>query len=105
MVTKDGVAEVSWHIESVANRSHDRVALHREGDNNPLVRRAKELLLLLLFFHFVQAPLAVQLTHSTKPEGVAKFSTKGIPTGSYQIWFIPNGTAVALKKSAPFKIE
>jgi hypothetical protein len=47
-------ATVSWHIESVANSSKDRIALFKEGVFNPLV------------------PVAMQLTHSNKADGVAK---------------------------------
>ena len=98
-----GEATVSWHIESVANSSKDRIALFKEGVFNPLV------------------PLAVQLTHSNKADGVAKVSRRcwllvcvrsletaqfSLPSvaGRYEFVFIANGSAHPVKKSPPFEI-
>ena len=84
-----GIAEVKWHIESVRNSSKDRIALFREGVFNPLM------------------PLSVQLTHSTKPDGLAKFnlSSAALGPGRYQFVFIANGTTQAIKKSEPFELK
>jgi hypothetical protein len=86
VVVCDGIATVSWHVESCVNSSKDRVCLFRENCFNPL------------------SPLAVQQTHSNKPDGVAKFVLKGISQGKYEFCFISNGTSHPLKKSHVFTV-
>jgi len=81
-------AEVVWRIESINAAQKDWVGLFREGEFNPL------------------APLAMQHTHASKPDGSLKFIlSRGLTAGKYEFVFVQARSGTPVKRTLPFTVQ